>query len=113
MKIISHIEDSDVIFRILNHLGLLEEEPVNSPERAPPVCANRGQDTEVPSVAREAYPVPGSRPSDADYYEQAPPLVSQSPTAETGELTCEPFFDDISPGEEDSLAAVLNVGKGG
>ncbi len=36
MRVISHIEDSDVIYRILNHLGLLEEEPVGSSQRAPP-----------------------------------------------------------------------------
>ena len=36
MRVISYIEDEDVIWRILNHLGLLEEETVGSSERAPP-----------------------------------------------------------------------------
>ncbi len=36
MRVISYIEEDDVIWRILNHLGLLEEETVGSSERAPP-----------------------------------------------------------------------------
>lgn len=36
IEIISHISDEDVIWQILNHLGLLEEEPAGSSERAPP-----------------------------------------------------------------------------
>ncbi len=38
MRIIAYIHDEDVIWRILNHLGLLEEETVGSSERAPPDC---------------------------------------------------------------------------
>lgn len=108
MKVISHIEDSDIIFRILNHLGLLEEEPADSPERAPPVCADAMAEAMLFEDSSEADLV-------EDYYEQAPPLTSQSHTVkvETGEIICEPFFDDISPGEEDWLEAALNVGKAG
>ena len=36
MRIISYIHDEDVIWKILNHLGLLEEESVGSSQRAPP-----------------------------------------------------------------------------
>ncbi len=36
MRVISYIQDEDVIWQILNHLGLLEEEAVGSSERAPP-----------------------------------------------------------------------------
>ncbi len=36
MRVISYIEEEDVIWRILNHLGLLEEETVGSSERTPP-----------------------------------------------------------------------------
>ena len=37
MQIISYIHDSDVIWRILNHLGLIvEEEAAGSPGRSPP-----------------------------------------------------------------------------
>jgi hypothetical protein len=36
MKVISYIQDEDVIWRILNHLGLLEEESVGSSQRGPP-----------------------------------------------------------------------------
>ncbi len=100
MKVISHIEDSDVIFRILDHLGLLEEEPAGSSERAPPVCADALTATMLFEDLVEA-----------DHYEQAPLEADPPPTAETGELTCEPFFDDISPGEEDWIEAALNVGR--
>ncbi len=50
---------------------------------------------------------------EADHYEQVPPLADPSSTADVGELTYEPFFDDISPGEEDWLQAALNVGRAG
>ena len=36
MRIISYIHDEGVIWKILNHLGLLEEEPVSFSQRAPP-----------------------------------------------------------------------------
>ncbi len=36
MRVISYIHDEDVIWQILNHLGLLEEESAGSSERAPP-----------------------------------------------------------------------------
>ncbi len=36
MRVISYIEEEDVMWKILNHLGLLEEETVGSSERAPP-----------------------------------------------------------------------------
>jgi hypothetical protein len=46
MKILAYIQDADVIFRILNHLELLEEDPAATSGRSPP-------DTLVASAANE------------------------------------------------------------
>ena len=36
MKVLAYIQDRDVIWKILNHLGLLEEDPSKTLGRSPP-----------------------------------------------------------------------------
>jgi hypothetical protein len=73
MRVIAYIQDRDVIWKILNHLGLLEEDPSNTLGRSPP-------DDDAP--------------------------------ARSAEIVCEPFYDDLDPGEaEEMLLAVGGVGR--
>ena len=68
MKVIAY---KDVIWKILNHLGLLEEEPSNIQGRSPP---------DGTALVRSA------------------------------EIVCEPFCDDLEPGEAGEMLQVVMSG---
>ena len=62
-----------MIWKILNHLGLLDEEPSKTLGRSPP---------DEMTLVRSA------------------------------EIVCEPFYDDLEPGEvEEMLQTVMSVGR--
>ena len=73
MKVIAYIQEPDVIWKILNHLGLLEVKPAITLGRPPP---------------------DGMAP------------------ARSAEIVCEPFYDDLEPGEaEEMMMAAADVGR--